>query len=310
SDFRAALLGSNGEPDSWSEILRRSAKKLIDNKHRPAVLTLAWQCWQLDDQPMANQLFAMALEKIDKKDERRPMLMAGIDFLWQTKQIPQADDMLKELQGDKDLAKRPGLWRMGTQFAGERDQPDRDLECLERALELEYANLPPVLDLHTVREEYGKLLNHYDKLAEAMMTLKVKPSSDFIAKVVRAADRWRALDRDSGDPATLAAWLLRRLGERELGWDYLTTPVALKPREAEPWLTMAGTLERKGDLDLADRAAYDAEPTNAQILWDRAQNLRRLGKTVEASALFRQIAEGTWQPRFQGLVNQAKAQGP
>src|SRR5262249_57055501 len=102
-------------------------------------------------------------------------------------------------------------------------------------------------------------------------------------------------------------------GELELGWDYVTTPVALKPREAEPRVTMAGTLERKGDLDLADRAyraAYDAEPTNAQILWDRAQNLRRLGKTVEASALFRQIAEGTWQPRFQGLVHQAKAQSP
>ena len=37
-------------------------------------------------------------------------------------------------------------------------------------------------------------------------------------------------------------------------------------------------------------------------------NLRRLGKTVEAQALFRQIADGTWQPRFQGLQNQARAQ--
>jgi hypothetical protein len=33
---------------------------------------------------------------------------------------------------------------------------------------------------------------------------------------------------------------------------YLTTPVALKPNEAEPWLTMATNLTRKGDLDLAE----------------------------------------------------------
>ena len=72
-----------------------------------------------------------------------------------------------------------------------------------------------------------------------------------------------------------------------------------------------GEAKRKGELELADRAykaAFEAEPTNAQILWDRAENLRRIGKTVEATGLFRQIAEGTWQPRFQGLVNQARTQ--
>ena len=46
----------------------------------------------------------------------------------------------------------------------------------------------------------------------------------------------------------------------------------------------------------------------AQILWDRALNLRRAGKELEAQPLFRRIAEGTWQPRFQGLVNQARGE--
>src|SRR4029077_13722610 len=98
-----------------------------------------------------------------------------------------------------------------------------------------------------------------------------------------------------------AAWILQRLGERELGWDYLTTPVALKPSEAEPWLGMAANLSRKGDLGLAERAfkaASEAEPTNAQILWDRAQNQRRAKNEDAAQDLFRKIAEGTWQPRF------------
>jgi cytochrome c-type biogenesis protein CcmH/NrfG len=91
----------------------------------------------------------------------------------------------------------------------------------------------------------------------------------------------------------------------------LTTLIALRPNEAAPWLELAQTLSRKGDLDLADRAytaAFEAEPTNAQILWDRAQNLRQAGKTVAAQKLFRQLAEDKWQPRFQWLQTQAKWQ--
>jgi hypothetical protein len=67
----------------------------------------------------------------------------------------------------------------------------------------------------------------------------------------------------------------------------------------------------KGNLDLADRAytaAFEAEPTNAQLLWDRAQNLNQSGKTVAAQRLFRRLAEGKWQPRFQWLQTQARWQ--
>ncbi len=309
-DFRRALLGQKGEADWWSEQLGRTAKKLVLDKRRPAVFTLAWQCWQLDDQPLANTLFAAALTQLDAK-EKNALTLAGIHFLWQTNQVAHADELLQKLAGDKELAGQPGLWRLGVKFAEHRDMTARGLDSLEKALDAEFHKLPPVISLDSVRAEYGKLLDHYAKLADAMITLKASPPPDFLAKVVRAADRWRALDRDNSDPCTRAAWILQRLGQRELGWDYLTTPIALKPAEAEPWLTLASHLGRKGDLDLADRAfkaASEAEPTNAQILWDRAQNLRRLGKTVEAQALFRRIADGVWQPRFQGLVNQARGQ--
>src|SRR5439155_15152732 len=54
ADARRAMLGQDGGADWWSDILRRTAKQMIDKKNRAAVLALAWQCWQLDDQPMAN----------------------------------------------------------------------------------------------------------------------------------------------------------------------------------------------------------------------------------------------------------------
>ena len=81
------------------------------------------------------------------------------------------------------------------------------------------------------------------------------------------------------------------------------------PAGVFPWLNLAGNLRKQGELKLAAEAfssAFAAEPTNAQILWDRAQNLRQLGKQQEATALVRRIAEGSWQPRFSGLQAQAR----
>ncbi|HZT79745.1 MAG TPA: hypothetical protein VFA26_05975 [Gemmataceae bacterium] len=58
--------------------------------------------------------------------------------------------------------------------------------------------------------------------------------------------------------------------------------------------------------DRACAAAFGAEPTNAQLLRDRAENLRQSGKESEARKLYRQLAEGLWQPRFGWLQSQAR----
>jgi tetratricopeptide (TPR) repeat protein len=309
SDFRHALLGGGKEADAWSELLRNTARQLLQEKHGPVVLQLAWQCWQLDDRPLANHLLAMAMENIPGKKDRLPMSLAGIAFLRETGQLAEADQVLQKLLADERLAARPDLWRLKAQLAEQRDQPPAALEALEKALETEFARLPEVIDLAAVRADYRKLLEHYQQLAEAMVTLKVRPPEDFLAKVVRAADRWRALDRDGSGACQAAGRILQTLGDRDLSWDYLTTPVGLRPNEADPWLDLARTLSRQGDLDLADRAymaAFEAEPTNAQILWDRAQNLRQGGKTLAAHRLLQQLAEGKWQPRFEWLKTQAR----
>jgi hypothetical protein len=309
--FREALAGADKETDQWNELFHKAARRLIDRKHRPAVLALAWQCWQLEDRPLANYLLRTALENIPEKKDRLPLTLAGVRFFQETGQLASADTLLQKLLAEPKLARRAALWRLASDLAEQRDLQARSLECLEKALEAEYQRPPVVLNLQKVRQEYQKLLEQYQSLAQAMVTLKMKPPPDFLAKVVRAADRWRALDQDSSQACQLAGRILQTLGRRDLGWDYLTTPVALQPNEAAPWLELAQTLSRKGDLELADRAytaAFEAEPTNAQLLWDRAQNLRQSGKTVAAQKLFRQLAEGKWSPRFQWLQTQARWQ--
>ncbi|MFL5339071.1 MAG: hypothetical protein ACJ8F7_02795 [Gemmataceae bacterium] len=83
------------------------------------------------------------------------------------------------------MAKRADLWRLAGRLAEQREQPARQLECLERTLDAEYRSLPDVINLHEVREDYGRLLRHYEEMANALERLKMKPPADFTARVVR-----------------------------------------------------------------------------------------------------------------------------
>jgi tetratricopeptide (TPR) repeat protein len=147
------------------------------------------------------------------------------------------------------------------------------------------------------------------EIAKAAQTLEQEAPQDLAGRVVRAADRWRAIDTEAGEVCRTTAKILKLLGAKDLAWDYQTTPIALRPNEAAPWTGLAHELREEGELELADHAyarAFQSESTNPQILWERAQNLLQMGKAVEARRLWQQIADGAWQERFQQLVPQAR----
>ena len=56
----------------------------------------------------------------------------------------------------------------------------------------------------------------------------------------------------------------------------------------------------------AYRAATEADPDNAQFLWDRALNLEQAGKHTEARWLFGRLAEGRWREAFQSVQDAAR----
>jgi hypothetical protein len=310
-DLRLALLGQGTQEGLWGDLLRRTAMRLVKEGKRQAVLTLARQCWQLGDQPLAGVLYALAIDTPPATKDHHALRTAALAYLWQTGQLAQADALLQGLLNDAEPAAKPGLWRLAAQLAARRDQPARELEYLEKALDAEFAQLPELVNLQSVRGDYERLLNHYQGQAEALVSLRLAVPRDFRDKVIRTADRWRALDADPASACRLAARILQTLGERDLTWDYLATPVALRSNEAEPWTALGQALARQGELTLADRAfaaAFEAEPTNAQLLWDRAQNLTQAGRVDEAQKVYRRLAEGPWQPRFAWLQSQARWQ--
>jgi ferric-dicitrate binding protein FerR (iron transport regulator) len=311
SDFRRAWEDKQEHVAEWSNLIRQTAVTLKKDQGHAAVLSLAWQAHQLGDQLLSNELFGAALAVPQSAPERNRIALAGIDYLLQTNQFARADALLQTLLKDEKLADRASLWRLGAALASRRGLTGRAVSYLEKAMDLEFRNMPEVINLQTVRSDYGMLLGHYHQLAVAVTMLDTEPSKDFLAKVVRAADRWRALDPEATIACQSAARILQTLGAKDLAWDYLTTPIGMRPNEAAPWVSLAQTLRNEAEYDLADRAyaeAFESERTNAQILWDRAQNLQQSGKFEQARAVYRQLADGTWQPRFQWMAQQARAQ--
>ncbi|MBM4069723.1 MAG: hypothetical protein FJ271_12345 [Planctomycetes bacterium] len=333
--FRTVLLGDGRH----ARLMRQTAGKLATDKRPFGLLTLAWENLHLGDREVADEIAARALCCIG--EEAKPFVALGvIPYLVKTEQIARADALMQEVVKEKGLKLSAGGWRLAQDLARRQGSIGRAAEYLQKAMEIEYrapsppaplpegeggkgaspegegSNVPTreaegsgLIDLQKLRADFGQLLNLYHQQALALGA-DAGPAKAFIAKVVRAADRWRELDNDPTQACQLAAKILQVLGDRELAWDYLTTPIDQRPNEAAPWLDLARQT-RDSDFDLTDRAfglAFRAEATNAQILWDHARFLQAAGHGERAQQLYRQIADGDWQPRFQSLKSLARGQ--
>ncbi|HEV3204606.1 MAG TPA: VIT domain-containing protein, partial [Gemmataceae bacterium] len=290
SSFRQAFQGQN-DPELWRTFLRTTAGHLISEKHRLGVFSLAYQCFQMGDHPLAEELFNQGFVGVTAED-RPATNLAGVEYLWQTGQVARADSLLQPLLNDETVAKRSSIWRLAAWLANQRGAGLESVPYLEKAMEIEFQQLPDVINLQAVRTDYGQLMGRYQALAGAFAAVRAKPPEDFLMRVIAVADRWRSLDPDNTAACHAVAAVLKTLGEYELAWDYLTTPIGLQPHQASSWLNLAQTLRTEGSLFLAERAyalAFDSEPTNAQILWDRAQILFQIGKNKEGQKVLRQI---------------------
>jgi ferric-dicitrate binding protein FerR (iron transport regulator)/tetratricopeptide (TPR) repeat protein len=306
--FREAL-GS----EAWTKHVHNTAAKCLEKKVRPAVVLLAWQCRQLGDPALADDLLELALRDLADDAERINVTLAAVEYLWSIQSFEHADRLVGTLSAMPELQKQPRLWRLSAKLAEKRGRTLRQFECLEAALDREYARMPEVFSVEPVRNDYRSLLNHYQWLAEASRSLDVGPPADLLTRTIKTADRWRSLDPEVTEACDTTAKILRLVGGKEaeaLAWDYLTTPLAMTPNESDPWLGLATSATREGNLELADRcydAAFAAEPTNAQILWDRAKLLERRGEIARSRELMAQLSNTEWQPRFEGLKSQAKS---
>jgi len=218
--------------------------------------------------------------------------------------------MIGELQ--RWDAVTPWAYRKANEVAQRRGRTLEAIGFFEIALDLEYRQMAEVVDLQKIRNDYGRLLSHYEWLSEASISLNAPAPGDLLARLVRCADRWRQFDAEQA-PAICnrTAKVLREqrgTEAEELAWNYLTTPIALQPGQSEPWVSLATTLTQKGDWKTADacyRQAFAVEPTNPEILRDQAKLYERFGQAEVARQTMQRIIDGKWQPRFEPTVRWA-----
>jgi tetratricopeptide (TPR) repeat protein len=306
--FRDVLQMPIGDGPKFIGFTRKTLDDTLKEKHYGLAFQLAKQMEQLGDEALSDEIFTTILDRASDK-ERNFLTLVSIQFQAQRQNFVLADRLLQKVLVDKKLAQRSDLWRLRSELTAKLGQTSTSIACMEKALELEYADLPELVNLESIRKDYRSLMNSYQNMANVLGPMPSKSWKGLQVKVMRAADRWRLIDSDSSEPNQLAGKIFHTLGLSDLAWDYWTTPIDLHPAESRPWLELAETLKSAADLDGADRAfafAFEAEPTNADILWKRSQNCVRMGQADRARQLYRQIADGQWQERFNATVEQAR----
>jgi tetratricopeptide (TPR) repeat protein len=310
SRFRSALQRDEAHPDHWIVLMQLTATQFKEKNDRAAIIALATQCQQLNDRPLADNLMKMALSDLPPEDVLGVNLLA-IGYYRRLADTARAEELMDGLLGDEAFAILPGLWRLATTIADERSRTEKAVRCLEHALDLEFADLPDVIDLQSWRSDYGRLLNHYHAVVAAAAMQRQMPPGDIAARTIRAVDRWRKHDPEASGACQTASEILSRIGAREIAWEYLTTSVGREPTNSGTWTSLAQRLQRQGDFETADRAyatAFEANPKDALILWDRAQNKRQAGDAAGCNKLLRQITDKEWAPQYNNIRANARWQ--
>ncbi len=168
-----------------------------------------------------------------------------------------------------------------------------------------------VINIETVRSDYSELLAKFEESITASATLEVALPVDLAAHIIQAADQWRTLAEGDTAACQTASRLLAKLKMKDLPSDYLTTPLAENSGESAPWMALARKLATDKETDLTHTAwarAFEFESTNLEILLEHARMLVTTGRVSVARELLKQIVNGTWQPRFSAIVEQARSE--
>jgi hypothetical protein len=317
-DNETAQLGSTPTDNAFTRKLLDAAKKFTTDGVPSAALVVAWQAYQLGQPALGDEIVNRTLASLDE-EQAKGVKFAAIRVLYHAGKYDRADALLTPMLEDKHFAEYVSLWRLGADLSEKRQRLAESVARWEKVAELEYSRLGDSYEVATAREPFESLMQRYEKLATAIAATSQPATSELIANVVRAADRWRTLDADPTAACLSAAKILTTLGKEDLAWAYATTPLATAaaappagtsgaPGSSSPYAMLARQLADRGEVALATRAyiaAAMAEPKDAQVLWDYAQLLERHAKFADARAIYERLSSGEWSAENLELKRQA-----
>jgi len=228
--------------------------------------------------------------------------------------VPEAEPLLRDLLAEPAFSDVPWLHERASWHAERQGRLAQAIADLERALELDAAQAGPdgAVDLAAFRARHARLIALHGRLAAALAgtDLAAPATLRAVARVLAAADRWRALDADHVALYAQVARTLLALGAPDEAWEYASTAIERRPAEGEAHVAIARVYAEAGHLRRAvalHAAAAALEPTDPTPLLESARLLERLGEPAAARDLYVTIARGRWHDRFAGVVAQARA---
>ena len=305
---KTAFFSGTAGQDAWRQLVEHVTGHVLRGPIDPSALAIARQLHQADERDAAERIFAGVTASDSSRTQMLPTL-AAVSYLRSTGQEVRAAARLDSLLAEERAADTPELWRLAAALAKHRGLPTRAAEYLDQALDLEYSQGSGSLDLARLRADYRDLLERYCDAGDDLAGSAAGARQSLVARVVRAADRWRSLDPDTGDACRLAADALSRLGAVDLAWDYLTSPLVAAQEASIPWDERGREYHDQGQYELAARAyalAFRADPGNAELLWNQARALLDAGQPGRAQTLLQELVHRPWETKYDGIRRQAE----
>ncbi len=299
---------SHGGQDAWSELVVACGAAFTKAKLFRTAFLFSVQLHQLGDAEEASQLMDNVLAEVTA-ESRPDVALLAVEHLRHLADGKE-DDLLDSLLDLQQLRTDARMWRYAAGVADDLGHPQTALRRLEYAVYLEFQNRPDVIDVEKLRTVYTNLLTRFEKVIDASTTLQTAVPQDTFARIIRAADQWRSLEDDATTCCHLTARILAKLNQRDLAWNYLTTPLAGRSGESASWRTLAVNLTEQKQVELAVLAwskAFEFEQTNPELLLSHAKMLAANGNAVASRQLLKQIVDSSWQPRYSRVQQQARS---
>ena len=175
SSFRSVLEG--GKQDIWAKLMRETAARVRQKKARPVIVTLAWQCYQLGDAAMADTLLDQALANVPA-DEKAYTGIAAVHFLNADRPVrPGRPGGPRPLGPTRSWPSRlaSGGWRRRRPTTG-RTRSGPSSAWSGPWTSSTPPSSPEVFDVQPIRNDYGRLLSHYEWLRRRRGVAQGRPA--------------------------------------------------------------------------------------------------------------------------------------
>lgn len=315
----AMLLRENDAP-KLSKFIDQLIEEVKKTDSITAYLVAAEELSGLQEPEKATKLIEFAKEEIAKKQEEQGLnismtaQLALVQTWWTCGQTKRAHQelvaLMDQLNTDK-IAPTATLLAMRARLEQQVGHAQEAVKYEELSLAIEQKYLPSKINLQAFRQRYNWLWGQYVAAIQAARSNnQSKVVDDLIARAKLTLERWFEIDRDNAGVITGMASLLNSAGKSDAEiWQYLSTLIDLKPRDAQTFVTVGNWYQQNKALEEGEKwiaQAYQWDTANPRWLWEHGLILKRMGKKELAAEKFQQIVNGKWAPGLQGYIKSAQ----